>query len=192
MNRKWLSHVLTAILLTSLVMVQNISAEESTSNNSETNQAIIQYEPIIWINKEAYSIGDKILINVQDRKANMDAAKVENVDIRAVSRTDRTGILIKLIEDATDTGKFSGVLLLSAEGPSHDSVLKVSLGDLITVSYNNPPVTATAYVMESTTSQYEYAYVGLILLGIVVFLVWFGKSRTFYLRRSVNNHRSKR
>lgn len=184
------------LFIASLVMLQimisttpTLSVEESTSDTAEHSTLSDSQDAVMMIDREAYSIGDGVPITVNDPSANSDPNNIESVKVRAISMTDREGLLIELLEEKPNTGIFKGILFLTDEETGRDNALRVSPGERFTISYNKVTLTGLVWNNNTQSSGYDLSmlfYLVLIIIGAVVSGVFF-EIRRFSLRKTSNN-----
>lgn len=139
--------------------VVNYGDVDSTNDASAT----------VSLDKTKYTTQDSPEINISDPNANADPNSADTVNVTVTSTTDKTGILITLVETGPKTGMFEGSFSFTT-GNSSATSIQVSSVDDVRVSYvgtggsifdsarvtnssppiNNPPPTNN---LPSTTSS---------------------------------------
>jgi DNA-binding beta-propeller fold protein YncE len=90
----------------------------------------------ISLNSLVYDPSNTVIVTVTDSAANLSALALDTVIVDAFSDTDGGGIMRTLFETGVNTGIFSGTFGLTT-GPSTPSILQVTVGDTLTVSYGS-------------------------------------------------------
>jgi class 3 adenylate cyclase len=92
------------------------------------------YDPEFVVDKDQYSIGDKMTVVISDPTANRDPERRDSIGLRVFSRRDVDGINIEATETGKDTGVFRASFLLS-KAKSQNLAIQVSKLDEITIAY---------------------------------------------------------
>lgn len=104
--------------------VVNYGDVDSTNDASAT----------VSLDKTKYTTQDSPEINISDPNANADPNSADTVNVTVTSTTDKTGILITLVETGPKTGMFEGSFSFTT-GNSSATSIQVSSVDDVRVSY---------------------------------------------------------
>jgi len=81
--------------------------------------------------------GEAVTVIVNDKDANGNSTKIEELQLSIYSDSDNEGITFSLTESGDDTGIFQGQVTLSSSSSKPDSEIKVMGGDEVTVIYDD-------------------------------------------------------
>ncbi|MGI0049718.1 MAG: hypothetical protein ACREAW_09275, partial [Nitrososphaera sp.] len=97
---------------------------------------VSSWDPEFVVDKDQYSIGDKITVTISDPGANLDPDKRDSIRLRVYSRKDASGINIDAIETGKDTGVFKATFSL-INSKSTGAAIQVLEQDEVTIAYSS-------------------------------------------------------
>ncbi len=102
--------------------------------------------PLLKLDRSSYiGLGVRPVVTLQDSSLNTNSRKREDVTVSVCSDTDTSGISLKLIETAPDTGEFTSEFsLVNTKSDNAAKVLKVKNNDNITVTYADAAISCSS------------------------------------------------
>ncbi|MEM2139970.1 hypothetical protein, partial [Nitrososphaera sp.] len=97
---------------------------------------VVSVDPTMTFDKESYSIGDPIMLTINDPDANRDPDTADILTIRATSTTDAVGLTnVQAIETSNTSGIF--VAQIQTSSTFSTGALQVGNGDIVTIEYED-------------------------------------------------------
>lgn len=121
--------------------------------------------PVIKLDSSSYiGMGARPIVTLQNSALNKSPKSRDSVEVTVCSTSDTSGITLKLVETAPDTGEFTADFgLVNAKSNDTTKVLKVQNDDNITVSYNEAAISFSSKwsAATGTVKLHKKDYVGL-------------------------------
>jgi hypothetical protein len=150
-------HQLTAAVLKGDVVTANYADLNDAAGNPvgvSSSANVITYTGQLSLDMAKYTVGDDIIVTLNEPDGNLNDLQIETVPAGAVlgtafgtstqvgevwakSETDSVGCVVQLDETETDTGHFEGKLSFTQTGTSSAGTLRVTKGDTVTLRYRD-------------------------------------------------------
>ena len=110
----------------------------------------------VEFDQEVYMPGDTAFITLVDTDGNLDSDLVDSLSVDVWSDSDPGGIDVLLVETGTDTGIFTGEIILTTTDESSGNKLRVAIGETITVESMGASDTAVIGTISTPSPIIEF------------------------------------